>query len=356
MKKFLPLILLIFLAQIATAQKLSKEFDILMSEVFKADGPGAVALLVKDDRVLYRKAFGRSNLELGIKMKPDNIFRIGSITKQFTAAAILKLSEEGKLNLDDDITKYIKDYPTGGHQISIKHLLTHTSGIKSITGMNTWDAEFRKKDFTPEELIDFFKDQPMDFTPGEAWKYNNSAYIILGYIIELVSGKSYEEYIDGTFFKPLKMSASFYGSHSRIIKKRASGYAREDDKFVNAGYLSMTQPYSAGALLSTVDDIYTWYRAVMEDRVISTTSRAEAHTAYKLNNGEETGYGYGWVIGNIEGRPTISHGGGINGFLTSSIYFPEEDLFVAVFSNCNCNPPGKIAVEMAKLVLEEADN
>lgn len=351
MKNILTILLSVFLAQSLNAQKLTKEYDVLMSEVFKDDGPGAVALVVKDDKVVYRKAFGMANLELGVEMKPDNIFRIGSITKQFTASAILKLRDEGKLSLDDDITKYVEDYPTHGHEITLKHLLTHTSGIKSYTGMKEWDGEVRKKDFTPEELIEFFKNQPMDFKPGEEWRYNNSAYFILGYIIEVVSDMSYGEYIDSAFFKPLEMNSSYYGSTSRIIKNRAYGYNKNDDGYINADFLSMTQPYAAGSLLSTVDDLYKWYSAVMDDKVISKESREEAHSTYNLNNGEKTGYGYGWGIGNIQGSLNISHGGGINGFLTSSMYLPEEKLFVAIFSNCNCNPPGSIATKMAALAL-----
>jgi len=351
MKRTLIAILSAFFFQIALPQNPSAEFDSLMTKVFKADEAGAVALVVKNGKVLYRKAFGMANMELGVKMKPENVFRIGSITKQFTASAILKLRDEGKLSLDDDITKYIADYPTHGHQITIKHLLTHTSGIKSYTGMDTWDAEVRKKDFTPLELIDFFKDQPMDFDPGEEWRYNNSAYFILGHIIEVMSGATYETYIDSTFFKPLKMSNSYYGSPSRIIKDRAYGYDKRDGELINADFLSMTQPYAAGSLLSTVDDLYKWYSSVMEDKVISKASRIEAQSTYQLNNGEKTGYGYGWGVGNIQGSPMISHGGGINGYLTSSILLPEEKLFVAVFSNCNCNSPGDIATKMAAMAI-----
>lgn len=351
MKRTLIAILSAFFFQIALPQNPSAEFDSLMTKVFKADEAGAVALVVKNGKVLYRKAFGMANMELGVKMKPENVFRIGSITKQFTASAILKLRDEGKLSLDDDITKYIADYPTHGHQITIKHLLTHTSGIKSYTGMETWDAEVRKKDFTPLELIDFFKDQPMDFDPGEEWRYNNSAYFILGHIIEVVSGTTYETYIDSTFFKPLKMSNSYYGSPSRIIKDRAYGYDKRDGELINADFLSMTQPYAAGSLLSTVDDLYKWYSSVMEDKVISKASRIEAQSTYQLNNGEKTGYGYGWGVGNIQGSPMISHGGGINGYLTSSLFLPEEKLFVAVFSNCNCNSPGDIATKMAAMAI-----
>lgn len=351
MKKIALLLICCFFIQISYSQDQVKEYDRLMSDMFNEDGPGAVALIVKDGKTIYRKAFGMANLELEVKMTPENIFRIGSITKQFTASAILKLRDEGKLSLDDDITKYLVDYPTHGHKISIKHLLTHTSGIKSYTGMEEWTAETRKKAFTPEELIEFFKFQPMEFKPGEQWSYNNSAYFILGYIIELVSGMTYEEYIDTNFFKPLEMTNSYYGSTSRIIKNRAYGYNKINDEYINADYLSMTQPYSAGALLSTVDDLYKWYSSVMDDKVISRTSREEAQSTYILNNGEKTGYGYGWAIGNIQGSPTISHDGGINGFLTSSIYLTEEDLFVAVFSNCNCNSPGNIAIKMAAIAL-----
>ena len=211
-----------------------------MAEVFTEDGPGGTVLIAKDGKILYRKAFGKANLELGVDMTPEHVFRIGSITKQFTASAILKLRDEGKLELDDDITKYLEDYPTHGHDITIKHLLTHTSRIKSYTGMEEWTAETRKKDFTPQELIEYFKYQPMDFKPGEEYRYNNSAYFILGYIIEVVSGMSYEAYIDESFFKPIGMNDSYYGSTSRIIKNRAYGYNKKDDEYINADFLSMT--------------------------------------------------------------------------------------------------------------------
>jgi CubicO group peptidase (beta-lactamase class C family) len=325
------------------------EYDDLLNSLFSDDGPGGVALVVRDGKVLYREARGMADLELGVAMQPEHVFRIGSITKQFTACAILKLAEEGKLDLQDDISEFIEDYPTHGHHISIEHLLTHTSGIKSYTGMQEWDAELRKKDFTPAELVDFFKNQPMDFAPGEEYRYNNSAYFLLGYMVELITGMPYADYIDSTFFKALGMQNSYYGSASRIIPNRAGGYDREGDVYVNADYLSMTQPHGAGGLISTVDDLYTWYHAVMHGKVISAESLKKATTSYVLNSGKKTGYGYGWSLGNIQGSPSISHGGGINGFLTASIYLPEEEVFVAVFSNCTCHAPGGTADRMAAI-------
>lgn len=168
------------------SQGIEEQFDTLVMKKFNADEPGGTVLIVKKGEVIYRKAFGKANLELDVDMKPEYIFRIGSITKQFTACAILKLTEEGKLSLQDDITKHIRDYPTHGHTITFEHLLTHTSGIKSYTGMDEWTSEVRKKDYSPKELIDFFKNEPMDFAPGEEFRYNNSAYFLLGYLIEIL--------------------------------------------------------------------------------------------------------------------------------------------------------------------------
>lgn len=336
---------------LANCQKNDSEYDRLMNDKFSSDGPGAAALIVRDGKILYRKGFGMANMELDVKMSPDHVFRIGSITKQFTSCAILKLAEEGKLDLQDDITKYIDDYPTHGYTITIEHLLTHSSGIKSYTSMSDWTDEVRRKDFTPTELIDFFKNQPMDFAPGEEFRYNNSAYFLLAYIIELVSGKTYESYIEESFFKPLGMENSYYGSTSRIIQNRADGYALGEDGLKNDDFLSMTQPYGAGSLLSTVDDLHVWYKAVMDHKVISEESLRKATTSYVLNNGRKTGYGYGWFLRNIQGSPGIAHGGGINGYLTASMFLPEEQLFVTVFSNCTCNDPGGIATRMAAIAL-----
>ena len=353
MKKIIITLMSLIVTVQVSAKSNSKQIDSLLNDLFEKNGPGGVALVVKDGKTIYRKAFGMANLELGVKMQPDHIFRIGSITKQFTASAILKLVEEGKIKLDDDITKYIDDYPAHGHKITIEQLLNHTSGIKSYTGMAKWDSEERKRAFTPAELVDYFKNEPMDFEPGDQFRYNNSGYILLGHIIELVSEKSYEEYIQDNFFNPLNMDRSSYGSTSRIIKGRAYGYDKADEDYKNADFLSMTQPYAAGSLLSTVDDIHTWYKAVMADKVISQENRKKAHSRNTLNNGDQTDYGYGWSIGNIQGNKMVQHGGGINGYLTASLVLPEKDVFVAIFSNCNCNYPGEIANKVAAIVIDK---
>ena len=348
---FFTCLFLYVLSPNLVGQSHEKQFDDLLTDLFPADQPGGVALVAKEGKVMYHKAFGKAHLELDVDMQPDHIFRIGSVTKQFTASAVLKLMEEGKLNLDDELSKFIKDYPTHGHRITIEHLLTHTSGIRSYTSLEKWDGEARKQDFTPEEMVDYFKYEPMDFAPGEEWRYNNSGYFLLGHIIELITGKSYEEYLTETFFEPLGMDHTFYGNPSRVVPKRVAGYAPSEEGIINSPYLSMTQPYAAGSLLSSVEDLHTWYRAVMEYQVVSKESIEKAHTSYILNNGKETGYGYGWILGDIQGSPQVWHGGGINGYLTATNYLVEEEVFVAILSNCNCHSPTDVAIKMAAIAI-----
>ena len=329
------------------------EFDRIFQEYYKADGPGAAVLVAKKGKIIYQKAIGKADLELDVPLRPDHVFRIGSVTKQFTAAAILRLAEEGKLTLNDELTKFIPDYPTLGKRITVEQLLNHTSGIKSYTNMEAWDAQTRRKDFTPTELVDYFKSQPMEFEPGTDWNYNNSGYILLGFIIEKVSGKTYAEYIDEQFFKPLGMKNSYYGDVQPIIKNRADGYSQggPNGAYTHAEYLSMTQPYAAGSLLSTVEDLFTWTKAVHSGKVLKPESLKKAFTPYMLPNGYDTRYGYGWQIGNLLGTATVEHGGGINGFLSILLYVPGEDVCVAMLSNCDCSPPSEAAAKMAAALL-----
>lgn len=294
-------------------------------------------LIAKEGKTIYRKAFGKANLELAVDMDPNQVFAIGSITKQFTACAILKLAEEGTLSLQDPITTFIPDYPTHGHLITLEHLLTHSAGIKSITEMKKWTLEVQKRDFSPKELINFIKDEPVEFTPGEQFHYSNSGYILLGHIVEVVTGKSYAQYLNETFFTPLGLSNTRYSTHSGVVLNRATGYQKDKGFYENADYLSVTQPYAAGSILSTADDLYRWYEAVMSNRVISLQSVRQAHTPYRLKNGTAAPYGYGWRLGNVQESPSVKHGGQVNGYAAFSLYLPQEKVFVAILTNCDCN-------------------
>lgn len=329
---------------------LQTQFDQLLQAQYPADGPGAAVLVTRKGQVIYQKAVGMADMELDVPLKTDHVFRIGSVTKQFTAAAILKLAEQGKLGLQDEITKFIPDYPTQGKKITVEHLLNHTSGIKSYTSMEEWTPMVHRKDFTPTELVDFFKNQPMDFDPGTQYRYNNSGYILLGVIIEKVSGKSYGAFIDEEFFKPLSMRHSYYGHVKPLIKNRANGYTEgEPSGFANADYLSMTQPYAAGSIMSTVEDLVTWTQAVHSGKVLKPESLKKAFTPNILPDGTNTYYGYGWQTGNLMGSQTIEHGGGIHGFLSMLLYVKQEDVCVAILTNCDCNGPEPLADKFAAL-------
>lgn len=355
MKKINPfngillLSLMVTLHLTALAQPNEAVIDKLISDVYKPGEPGAALLIAEKGKVVYRKAFGMADLELNVPMKPEMVFEIGSMTKQMTAVAVLMLMEEGKLSLQDEITKYIPDYPVQGHKITIHHLLTHTSGIKSYTSMQEWQPLWRN-DMTPEEMIDLFKNQPMDFAPGEHYLYNNSAYFMLGYVIEKASGMSYGKFLKERIFEPLKMNNSYYGSHEQIIQGRASGYQKKED-FVNAEYLSLTQPYAAGSVMSNVDDLLTWQMAVRDNKLVKKETIQLAFTDYRLNDGKPIHYGYGWGLNDINGSPTIEHSGGIFGYTTNGIWLPEEDVYVVMLTNRDDIGPGDISTRVAAIAI-----
>lgn len=343
------------LAQTATSKQMSAEFDKILSAQFKPGETGCAALVAKNGQVIYKKAFGMANLELNVPMQPDMVFRIGSITKQFTAVAILQLMEQGKLSLQDEITKFIPDYPTQAYKITIEHLLTHTSGIKSYTNVPEFQKNIRT-DMKPDEVINSFKNLPMEFAPGTKWEYNNSGYFLLGYIIEKVSGMTYPEYLDKNFFKPLGMTNTLYGSDSKIVKNRASGYQPDGEGIKNADMMSMSLPYAAGSIQSTVEDLFKWNQSVHAYKLVKKETIEKAFTEYKLADGKGTKYGYGWMFSQVQGSPAIEHGGGINGYLTNGIYLPEEDVFVAVFSNNNAKPPTQVSILMAGVAIGKPYN
>ncbi len=331
---------------------LAGQIDAMVAKIFQTGGPGAAALVIKDGKVLYRKAYGQADIELNVPIDPDMVFRLGSITKQFTAVCILMLMEQGKLTLQDEITKFLPDYPTQGKIITVEHLLTHTSGIKSYTGMPEWLPLWRK-DFTVKELVDFFKNQPMDFAPGERWSYSNSGYILLGAIIEKASGMTYEEFLQKNIFGPLGMKHSYYGNIAPIIPGRVLGYSKGKEGLVNSAYLSMTQPYAAGSLLSSVDDLAIWNDALLAEKLLPRKTLEKAFTSYKLKNGEDTGYGYGWMMSDYQDHRIIEHGGGINGFLSYFLTMPEDHIFVAILTNSDIGEryPEPLAFKIAALAL-----
>jgi CubicO group peptidase (beta-lactamase class C family) len=319
-----------------------------LEETYPADGPGAAVIVVKDKKVLFRGASGLADMELAVPLSADNVFRIGSITKQFTAAGILLLEEQGKLSVGDDINKYLPDYPMQGHTISIEHLLTHTSGIFNYTDIpGYFDGAAIRKDVSTEELIRVFENLPMNFAPGEAFSYSNSGYVLLGAIIEKVSGQTFADFMQTAIFDKLGLEHTYYGG-LQIISKRAHGYRGTAGEYRNAGYLSMTQPHGAGALLSTVDDLAKWTYALFNGELLSAASLKKMTTDFELNNGEHSGYAYGFGVGERFGERQIAHNGGIHGFSTSGIWLPKQKIYAAVLSNNeDSRAPDFLAARMA---------
>lgn len=347
MKVVLRLFILIFSFYSSYGQSLKSKIDSMLTSVYPNNGPGISILIAKNGKTVYKKAFGKSNLELNTVMTPNNVFQIGSITKQFTAVSILMLQEQGKLKIEDEITKYIPDYPTNGKIITIYHLLNHTSGIKGRTPVG--NPKVVREDKTAVELIDYFKNLPANFDPGEQFRYSNSGYIILGRIIEIVSGQSYEDFIEKNIFDKLGMTSSFYGSNKEIITNRASGYQHQNDKYVNSDYMSLTLPYSAGSILSNTDDLLKWQNAINANTLIDSISLKKAISPSTLNNGKKIPYGYGWRIGYLNGSPVIAHHGSTLGYSSSAIYLPKENVYVVSLTNCNCKNIFKTSEINAKI-------
>jgi CubicO group peptidase (beta-lactamase class C family) len=335
-----------------STESLAAEIERMLVEAYPdAEGPGAALLVVRQGEVLYRGARGMANLELGVPLSADHVFRLGSITKQFTAAAILLLEERGKLTVDDPITEYLPDFPTHGHEITIAHLLTHTSGIYNLTDIPGYMDQPVRQDVTTEELIDAFRDLDPEFEPGERWDYSNSGYILLGAIIEKVSGQSYAEFMRENVFEPLGLHHTDCDG-TRIIPNRASGYELAGDGYANAAFISMTQPHGAGVLVSTVDDLVRWNAALAGGELISKESYERMTRPAVLDDGTEAPYGYGFSVGDVRSLPAVHHGGGIHGFVTFALYLPGEDVYVAALSNLPGGGmgPGPLALRAGALV------
>jgi CubicO group peptidase (beta-lactamase class C family) len=342
------------------AQTVSKEnkqleikLDSILNREFKSNNPGCAVLVSKKGQVVYKKAFGIADLELNIPIQPEMVFEIASNTKQFTAVAIMQLVEQSKINLQDPIEKYLPDYPTQGYKITIENLLTNTSGIKDFGVMEQLNPTIWRVDHKPADFIEFFKNEKMDFAPGAQYNYSNSGFFLLGYIIEKISGMTYEQYLEKNIFEPAGMTNSGFNSYNKIVKNRVKGYSKGENGYENGEYVSPTIFYSAGGLLSTVDDFYKYYQALNSYKLLTEESLNKTRTSFKLVDGKETGYGYGIQVRELDGYNTIAHAGGGVGFYTIHWYFPDEDVHFIIFTNCDdyLKKDNKI-FKMAKLSVE----
>lgn len=344
---FVTLLLIILICcPIVFAQEIEPKVDEYINAYMKMNRFSGSILIAQQGKILVSKGYGMANYEHDVPNTPQTKFRLGSITKQFTSMAIMQLQERGLLDVNDHVVKYIPDYAEVGNKITIHHLLTHTSGIPNFTSF----PDYVKTMMLPspvEKTIERFKDRALEFEPGEKYKYSNSGYILLGYIVEKASGKSYEEYITENIFLPLNMQNTGYDHHHTLMKQRAAGYALTDEGLVNASYIDMSIPHGAGALYSTVEDLYIWDRALYTEKLINKSSLDKIFTPFKGK------YGYGWGIRTLFNRNRISHGGGIDGFRTDISRWVDDDACIIVLSNLENAPAGKISRDLAAILFGE---
>ena len=316
--------------------------QVIQSYISNKQFMGSV-LVAQDGKIMLDKSYGFANLEWQVPNTPTTKFRLGSITKQFTAASILLLEERGKLKVDDLVKKYMPDAPAAWDKITIFHVLTHTSGIPSLTSF----PEFRSKEaqaMTPQQLVEWFRDKPLEFEPGTKWNYSNSGYILLGYLIEKVSGQSYVDFLQQNIFTPLGMKDSGYDSNSAVLAHRAAGYAPGKDGPENAGFVHMSIPFSAGALYSTTEDLLRWEQGLFGGKVLKPESLAKMTTPFKQD------YAFGLAVFTRNGHKVITHDGGIEGFNTSLAYYPDDKLVVVALANLNGQAPGQLTGKLAQVV------
>jgi CubicO group peptidase (beta-lactamase class C family) len=357
-KGFLTAILLLSTGMLF-AQNNRQDIEDLLTKYHEYGQFNGSVLVGSDGEVVYSGGFGMANMEYDIPNSPNTKHRIGSITKQFTAALILQLVEEGKLELDKPISAYLPNYEgPAADVVTIHHLLNHSSGIPSYTSFPAFFQEQSRDPFTPVEFVKTFSDSVLQFTPGEKFAYNNSGYFLLGHIIEEVTGKSYEQVLQERILAPLDMKDTGYDHHATILKNRAAGYEKRGNEYVNAPYLDMSIPYAAGSLYSTAEDLYKWDRALYEDKILSEASKELMFSPHIVDGNAQ--YGYGWSIANLpvgksgDSLPIVAHGGGINGFNTLIIRLPEEENLIVLLNNTGGTNLRDIAVGINNILHGQA--
>ncbi len=336
---------------------LEDKIDRQLSQLDLSNKPGIEVFVKKDTNVLYHKAFGKSDLKSNQDLNINSVFNIASVSKEFTAIAILQLAEKGKLNVDDTITKYIQGLPNQYNTIKIEHLLSHTSGIKRYMDMEWAENEANKQFDSINEVIRYYKKDSLNFNPGGLHSYANMNYLMLSSIIESVSNKSYETYLDEYIFEPLGMNDTFFPEDGKTYPEKPIGYEVKESELVIARPHSYTQAKGPGGIHTTAMDLVKWYDGLANYKIISKESLDKAWSSYTLNEGAKSEYGFGFYNDEKFGQPSIFHNGFIFGYSTSDLYFPKDDLLILVFSNIsdiNTINTNDIAFDLASIVYEDA--
>lgn len=348
-------IILLTCQHLAVAQDHTAKIQEVLALAHKYRQFNGSALVAENGKVIYKGAFGSANMEWNIPNTADTKFRLGSITKQFTATVILQLVEQGKIKLDAKLTDYLPEYRKDtGDKVTIHHLLTHTSGIPSYTSQPGFFENVSRNPYKVDEFVKKYASGDLEFEPGSKYFYNNSGYFLLGAIIERVTGKPYEQVLKANIFDPVGMTNTGYDHHDTIISKRASGYRKTLDSYTNAPYLDMSIPYAAGSLYSTVEDLYLWDQALYTDKLLSMQSKALMYKPFL----EE--YGYGWVVTNASFKQNdqpvqvITHDGGINGFTTTIVRFPKEKHLIVMLDNTGSEYLNRLSDSIARIIYNQS--
>ena len=320
----------------AWGQDVAEKADQYLSTWAKQGRFSGVVLIAKGDRILLRKGYGMANYELNVPNSPETVFRIGSITKVFTALSVLQLEEKGLLKVSDPVAKYVPEMPQGWNEITIHELLCHKSGIPDFASAKAY-SDFNDPRHV-ENALKENADKPLVNKPGEVLRYSNSGYILLGRVIEKVSGKTYEEYLNENIFKPAGMTHTTVDHATEVVHERASGYRFDGETVVNAPYGDPVYGAAAGALRSTVDDLYRFDRTLKAGKLFSKAITEKAWTAYGLWTAPlplplEADYGYGWMMGDTFGHRYGGHGGWVNGFVSQFTRYPDDDEVLIVLWN-----------------------
>ena len=322
--------------------------SLIYTYLAESHAPSAAFAVIRGSDTLAYGAYGLAEIDARRAPTASTIYEIGSITKQFTSAAIMKLVEQGRVRLDDDLSKYVPQFPLQGHKVTIRELLNHTSGIHSYTSEPAWQKTWNET-LSPDAIIKFVSADTFDFSPGSSYRYNNTGYVLLGMVIEKASGEKYAKYLDSQFFKPLGLRQTSYCPSHTSDPAFAIGYSKGTTGTVRAQFLDLSHPFAAGALCSTVGDLVKWERALAGGKVVSPASYSLMSTDDTLNNGKKIDYGFGLFPGMFHEHKTVSHTGGINGFATAETYVPDDSLSIVVFTNYDRESPQKLAENLLRV-------
>jgi CubicO group peptidase (beta-lactamase class C family) len=339
-------------AQTPTAKRLAAKVDEYMNAAAKFEKFSGNILIARDGVPVVTRSYGMANFELKVPNTPKTVFQIGSVSKQFTAMAIMQLQERGKLNINDSICKYLEDCPAVWQPITIRHLLTHTSGIPGFSTLPDWDERISVLPYTRTGFVKEFRDLPLQFVPGEKFQYSNSGYYLLGLIIERTSGKSFREFLSENIFVPLGMKSSNYNEHPALVPNRATGYYWELDSFISAPNENLALSFASSGIYTTVEDLLLWDKALYTEKLVSRKSLKEIFTPFTKGapEGDQYSYGFGWNIGKKFDRHSISHSGRHNGYKAYIIRFPSERVTVLVQGNSDRANATRTGTNLAAIV------